>query len=195
MLDWDMLMWATWDGRRPRLRTAWLILFLTCLLKRRVEWPMIGSPKVGGALESVTKRCWRTFRGRCWGKPCWVTLDSRQWLFECECRRSKDCTWRKTLCVCWRLLDKLVFELWCSRAWTFGAGMSFSATFIMWRKSIWLEGQLRTNMVLLIWHLVNCCTVGTVLGGGDCRVADYWVILMRSQGSLLAYILYKGSRF
>lgn len=38
-------------------------------------------------------------------------------------------------------------------------------------------------MVLLIWHLVNCCTVGTVLGGGDCRVADYWVILMRSQGS------------
>ncbi|KAB1225124.1 hypothetical protein CJ030_MR1G008486 [Morella rubra] len=24
---------------------------------------------------------------------------------------------------------------------------------------------------------------GYVLGGGDCRVADYWVILMRSQGS------------
>ena len=30
----------------------------------------------------------------------------------------------------------------------------------------WLEGKFRTNMVLLIWHLVNCCTVGTVLGGG-----------------------------
>ena len=40
-------------------------------------------------------------------------------------------------------------------------------------------------MVLLIWHLVNlnCCIVSTVLGGGDCRVAEYWVILMRSQGS------------
>lgn len=47
----------------------------------------------------------------------------------------------------------------------------------------WLEGKFRTNMVLLIWHLVNCCTVGTVLGGGDCRVADYWVILLRSLGS------------